>query len=69
MKNIKTILIIILIITIQSCGWLAWEDLRGRGFEVSNCYNYYPKKDTFSLGDTLWLQFSFPKNLKIRILI
>jgi len=62
----KYLLILVLIANLLIfCGCpIAWEDFRNRVFETQNDFNYYPQKDTFNIGDTIWLQFSFPKNIK-----
>lgn len=41
----------------------ACEDLRSRDFFGSGNFTYSPVKDTFTIGDTLWMSFTIPKNI------
>ncbi len=64
MKNILYFSVLfIVIISITGCP-IPFEDVRTGCFFSTNDYSYYPQKDTFKIGDTLWLKWSFPKKLK-----
>jgi hypothetical protein len=60
MKNLILLLTIFVVIVLTT----GCEDLRDGTFYYENDFNYYPQKDTFTRGDTLWLIFSIPKNIK-----
>lgn len=64
MKNTIFLLsIFVVIILTTGCPIVPMEDLRSGTFYSENDFNYYPQKDTFKIGDTLWLSFSIPKNI------
>jgi hypothetical protein len=54
----------VIIILITSCNFYFLEDLRSRDFFSTNDFNYYPHKNKYNVGDTLWLQFCVPQKLK-----
>lgn len=56
MKTIKYIVILIFVISNYSCLKLCEG-----GYDEEKKYFYYPQKDTFSVGDTIWINLSFPK--------
>jgi len=64
MKNKIFLTLIILGLTLLAgCFLVPWEDLRSREFISSQDFDFYPKKDIYSIGDTLWISLSFPYNL------
>lgn len=47
-----------------SCG--CEEDIYGKYLELELPIDTYPARDTFKVGDTLWIEASFDKNVKTR---
>jgi hypothetical protein len=64
MKNrVLLISIIIGLFLISSCRFFVLEDLAEVNLISKNDFDYYPQKDIYKVGDTLWLEFSFSKNI------
>jgi hypothetical protein len=54
---------VFILIVVAGLSNSACEDLRSRDFYGSGNFSYYPVKDTFTIGDTLWMSFKIPKEL------
>ena len=42
------------------------EDKFGEALELNVPINTYPNKDTFNIGDTLWVEADFSKDIDVR---
>jgi len=61
-RIILTFLVFVALFLTTGCP-IPFEDLRDGFFYVEKHFDFSPKKDTFKIGDTLWLRYTIPKRI------